>query len=179
MDDLRTPRISRTLRTPSTLRTPRTLRTPGELRTEPVGEDDRRAEDWRHVHNLIIPTAPLSADEVRERRSRNRLFVAYAAGVLVGCSTVRPPAGDEGAATVIARILPGERRKGYGTELYAHGVAVARELGASAIETVVLGSNPEGLEFARARGFVEVETYLLPGDTVPFTDLRLVEPAGG
>ncbi|MGW1463252.1 GNAT family N-acetyltransferase [Streptomyces sp. NPDC002308] len=88
---------------------------------------------------------------------------------------MRPPAGDGGAATVIARILPGDRRKGYGTQLYGHGVAVARELGASAIETVVLG-NPEGLEFARARGFVETETYLLPGDTVPFTDLRLAEP---
>ncbi|WP_327269164.1 GNAT family N-acetyltransferase [Streptomyces sp. NBC_01218] len=149
-----------------------------ELRVDHV-DDDSRAEEWRYVHNLVIPTAPLTADEVRERRTRNRLFVARAAGVLVGCSTVRPPTGDDGVATVIARVLPDHRRKGYGTELYRHGLLVAREWGAAEVETVVSGSNPEGLEFARARGFVEVETYLLPGDTVPFTDLRLAERAAG
>ncbi|WP_327176446.1 GNAT family N-acetyltransferase [Streptomyces sp. NBC_01335] len=137
--------------------------------------DDSRAEAWRQVHNLIIPTALLTAEEVRERRSRNRLFVAHVAGEVVGCSTVRPPAAGEGVATVIARVLPDRRRRGYGTALYTHGLAVARRLGAETVETVVLGSNAEGLEFARARGFVEVETYLLPGDTVPFVDLRLAQ----
>ncbi|WP_328721033.1 GNAT family N-acetyltransferase [Streptomyces sp. NBC_00247] len=142
--------------------------------------DDLLAEEWRSVHNLIVPTAPLTADEVRERRTRNLLFVARAAGVVAGCSTVRPPTVGEGVATVIARILPECRKRGFGTALYAHGLALARESGARTIETVVLGSNTEGLEFARARGFVEVETYLLPGDTIPFVDLRLAEsPAGG
>ncbi|MGW0857806.1 GNAT family N-acetyltransferase [Streptomyces sp. NPDC002690] len=135
--------------------------------------DDLLAEEWRRVHDLIVPTAPLTAEEVRERRTRNRLFVARACGVLVGCSTVRPPTDGGRVATVIARILPGHRRRGFGTALYQHGLALARELGAEAVETVVLGSSAEGLEFARARGFVEVETYLLPGDTIPFTDLRL------
>ncbi|MFE9852129.1 GNAT family N-acetyltransferase [Streptomyces sp. NPDC005576] len=130
--------------------------------------------EWRDVHNRVVPTAPLTADEVRERRTRNRLFVARVGDVLVGCSTVRPPVGGEGAAaTVIARILPEYRKRGYGAGLYGHGLRVARELGAGAIETVVLGSNTEGLGFAVRRGFVEVETYLLPGDTVPFIDLRL------
>ncbi|MEW1696346.1 hypothetical protein [Streptomyces sp. NPDC091278] len=31
----------------------------------------------------------------------------------------------------------------------------------------------EGLRSARARGFTEVERYVLPGDTVPFVALRL------
>ncbi|MFF1834961.1 GNAT family N-acetyltransferase [Streptomyces sp. NPDC058231] len=142
------------------------------LRFEPV-DGAATLHDWQHVHNTIIPTGVLSLDEVRERVRRNRLEVAYLGDVLVGCSTVRPPAGDEAVATVIARVLPAHRRQGIGTELCARGLAQARELGADAIGTVVLATNPDGLRFAHARGFVEVERYLLPGDTVPFIDLLL------
>jgi hypothetical protein len=53
------------------------------------------------------------------------------------------------------------------------GLGRARELGAEVIETVVLSSNENGLRFARHRGFVEIERYLLPGDTTPWIDLRL------
>ena len=52
----------------------------------------------------IIPTAPLSTDEVRERAGRNHLEVLYADDVAVGCSTVRPPS-DSSTATVIAPCL--------------------------------------------------------------------------
>ncbi|MFE3110468.1 GNAT family N-acetyltransferase [Kitasatospora indigofera] len=150
---------------------------PAGLRFEPVG-GEALLRDWRHVHNVIIPTDPLSPDEVRERAGRNRLVVAYLGDVLVGCSTVRPPAahppaGGRAAATVIARVLAAHRGQGIGAALYAHGLATARGLGAEVIETVVLASNPDGLRFALAHGFVEVETYLLPGDTVPYVDLRL------
>ncbi|MET9616166.1 GNAT family N-acetyltransferase [Kitasatospora indigofera] len=147
------------------------------MRFEPVG-GEALLRDWRHVHNVIIPTDPLSPDEVRDRAGRNRLVVAYLGDVLVGCSTVRPPAahppaGGRAAATVIARVLAAHRGQGIGGALYAHGLATARGLGAEVIETVVLASNPDGLRFALAHGFVEVETYLLPGDTVPYVDLRL------
>ncbi|MER7519185.1 GNAT family N-acetyltransferase [Streptomyces sp. NPDC126499] len=133
--------------------------------------------DWRLVHNAVIPTAPLSADEVRERAGRNRLDVAYADGTVVGCSTVRPPDEETPAATVISRVLPGCRGRGYGTALYERALAHARSLSAAGVETVVLASNTEGLRFAQARGFVEVERYVLPGDTVPFVALRLDEGA--
>ncbi|MFF5970200.1 GNAT family N-acetyltransferase [Streptomyces sp. NPDC012769] len=131
--------------------------------------------DWRLIHNAIIPTAPLSADEVRERAARNRLEVAYADGTAVGCSTVRPPDEETPAATVISRVLPAYRGRGYGTALYERGLAHARTLSDAGVETVVLASNQEGLRFALARGFVEVERYVLPGDTVPFVALRLAE----
>jgi len=49
----------------------------------------------------------------------------------------------------------------------------ARELGAEVIETVVLSSNEDGLRFALKHGFVETERYLLPGDSIPWIDLRL------
>ncbi|MFF0431378.1 GNAT family N-acetyltransferase [Streptomyces sp. NPDC004327] len=133
--------------------------------------------DWRLIHNAIIPTAPLSEADVRERAGRNRLDVAYVDGVPVGCSTVRPPDEETSAATVISRILPEYRRRGYGTALYERGLAHARTLSDAGVETVVLASNTEGLRFALARGFVETERYLLPGDTVPFVTLRLDEAA--
>jgi GNAT superfamily N-acetyltransferase len=135
-------------------------------------DGDATLEDWRHVHNAIIPTAMLSLDEVRERAGRHRLDIAYLDDELVGCMTVRPPTNGRPAATVIARILPPYRRQGYGSTLYAHGLAQARDLGATVIETVVLAANPEGLQFAEARGFVETRRYTLPGDTIPFIDLR-------
>lgn len=143
-----------------------------DLRIEPVS-GEALVRDWQYVHNLIIPTDPLSLDDVRERAGRHRLEVAYLGDTLVGCSTVRPPTADTAAATVIARVLPEHRRQGLGARLYVHALAYARALGATVIETVVLESNPDGLRFAEAQGFVEIERYLLPGDTVPFVDLRL------
>ncbi len=142
------------------------------LRIEPV-DGDRMMLDWQHVHNTIIPTAPLTLDEVRERTGRNHLEVAYLGEVAVGCSTVRPPT-DEDAAVVIARVLPEYRRRGIGRALYERGLERAREFADERpIETVVLASNEHGLAFAGKHGFVEVERYILPGDTIPFVSLRL------
>ena len=110
---------------------------------------------------------------MRDRLERHHLDVAYLGDVLVGCSTVRPPADGTATATVIARVLGPHRGRGFGGELYERGLARARESGARVIETVVLASNEDGLRFAREHGFVEIERYLLPGDTVPYVDLRL------
>ncbi|MGW6534641.1 GNAT family N-acetyltransferase [Streptomyces sp. NPDC055051] len=134
---------------------------------------ERELADWRAVHNAIVPTAVLSEEQVRERAGRNRLEVAYLGGVAVGCSTVRPPDAETPAATVIARILPEHRRRGYGTLLCERGLGHARTLSDAGVETVVLASNEEGLRFALARGFTEVERCVLPGDTIPFVTLRL------
>ncbi|MEU8222007.1 GNAT family N-acetyltransferase [Kribbella sp. NPDC048915] len=144
-----------------------------ELRIVPVA-DDRTLLDWQRVHNEIIPTAPLSVDEIRERSTRNVLEVAYDGDVLVGCSTVRPPSEESAAAVVIARVLPAYRRRGFGTAIYEHCLRRGRKLG-DGIETHILSSNTDGVRFAKAHGFVEVETYLLPGDTIPFLHLRLSE----
>jgi GNAT superfamily N-acetyltransferase len=145
-----------------------------ELRFEPVQRVGRAAvlRDWQHLHNLIIPTAPLSVDEIEERAQRNHLEVAYLDGVAVGCSTVRPP--TEGTATVIARVRPDYRRRGFGARIYRRALAKAHELGAQVIETVVLESNEDGLHFAQHHGFVEIERYVLPGDSIAFVTLRLL-----
>jgi GNAT superfamily N-acetyltransferase len=136
-------------------------------------DDEAGLKDWQYVHNVIVPPAAMSLDEVRERSGRNHLEVVYLGDVLVGCSTVRPPKDGGSTATVIARILSGHRRQGFGEELYERGLKQARALGADVIETVVLASNEDGLRFAVQRGFVEIERYVLPGETAEWVDLRL------
>ena len=75
---------------------------------------------------------------------------------------------------VIARVLPEHRRQGIGTALYERGLEVARSWADERpVETVVLATNEAGLAFALDRGFVEVERYLLPGDTIPYVALTL------
>jgi GNAT superfamily N-acetyltransferase len=148
-----------------------------DLRTEAV-LGDAMLDEWRHVHNVVVPPAALSLDEVRERSGRYRLRNAYLGDELVGCSTVRPPEGEDAAATVIARVLPQYRRRGFGTELYERSLAHARVLGARVIETCVLAANEDGVRFARGRGFVEVDRYVLDGESDLWVDLRL-EPSAG
>ncbi|MDC0769958.1 GNAT family N-acetyltransferase [Streptomyces sp. HD] len=143
-----------------------------DLRIAPV-DGEVMLEEWRHVHNVIVPPAAMDLDEVRERAGRYRLRNAYAGDVLVGCSTVRPPEGEGAVATVIARVLPEYRRRGYGAELYEDGLAHARVLGAGAVETCVLAVNEDGLRFAGARGFVEIDRYVLDGESDQWVDLRL------
>ncbi|MFJ5264347.1 GNAT family N-acetyltransferase [Streptomyces sp. NPDC088387] len=143
-----------------------------------VGVDgDAMVEEWRHVHNAVVPAAAMSLDDARARVGRYRLVNAYLGEVLVGCSTVRPPAGEERVATVIARVLPAFRGRGIGRVLYDDGLAHARGLGAGAVETVVLAANGDGLRFAAARGFAESERYVLPGESDEWVDLRLTDPA--
>ncbi|WP_328912006.1 MULTISPECIES: GNAT family N-acetyltransferase [unclassified Streptomyces] len=142
------------------------------LRIEPP-HGDAMLGDWLHVHNTIIPTDPLTLDDVRERVRRHRLAVAYRGDTVVGCTTVRPPVDGSSTAVVIARVLPEHRGQGLGAELYARGLALARALGAEVVETVVLASNEDGLRFALRHGFVEFERYVLPGDTIPFVELRM------
>ncbi|MFF7470939.1 GNAT family N-acetyltransferase [Streptomyces sp. NPDC008092] len=129
-------------------------------------------EEWRYVHNVVVPPAAMSVGEVRERLARGyRLENAYDGDVLVGCSTVRPVV--DGVVTVIARVLPEFRRRGFGAALYEHALAYARVQGAEAVETCVLGVNEDGVRFALRRGFVEVERYVLDGESDEWVDLRL------
>jgi len=143
------------------------------LRTK-VPESEQELEDWQRVHNTVVPTHHLSLDDVRDRVERHRILIAYLGDVVIGSTTVRPPTEESPAVTVIVRVLEEHRRLGFGAELYKQALAQARELEAEAtIETVVLASNPDGLNFAEKQGFVEIERYTLPGETVAFIDLRL------
>ncbi|POX45086.1 GNAT family N-acetyltransferase [Streptomyces sp. Ru71] len=146
---------------------------PTGLLIQPVTGEDM-LQEWRHVHNVIVPPAAMTPDQARQRLTRYRLANAYLDGVLVGCSTVRPP--QDGTATVIARVLPAHRRQGIGTALYQDGLGHARVLGARTVETCVLAANTDGLQFARARGFTETDRYVLDGESDLWIDLRLTSP---
>ncbi|MFJ4472944.1 GNAT family N-acetyltransferase [Streptomyces sp. NPDC089424] len=138
-----------------------------------AAEGERMLEQWRDVHNTVVPPGALSLDEVRERGGRYRLENAYVGEALVGCSTVRPAEREGGAVTVIARVLPQWRGRGVGRVLYDHVLGQARDMGAGVVETCVLAANGDGLRFAESRGFVEVDRYVLPGDQDEWVDLRL------
>ena len=135
--------------------------------------DEHTVADWQRIHNEVIPTDPLSLDDVLERSARHRLEVAYVGTEAVGNSTVRRPTEDAGTM-VIARVLPPYRRRGIGTVLFHRGLEVAVTWADQRpVETVVLETNEDGLAFALTRGFVEVERYTLPGATIPYVALEL------
>ena len=46
-----------------------------DLRIKAVDGDDM-LEQWRHVHNVIVPPAAMALEEVRERAGRARLETA-------------------------------------------------------------------------------------------------------
>ena len=133
-------------------------------------DSEQTLKDWQHVHNDIVPLAALDLDEVRDRVGRYHLEVAYADGVLVACTTVRPP-GDDGTATVIVR--PDHRHQGYGRKLYARSLDAAYVLGARQVETIVWEPNVDGLKFALANGFVETERHRPDGEDAAYITLRL------
>jgi GNAT superfamily N-acetyltransferase len=58
-------------------------------------------------------------------------------------------------ATALVTVLEHKRRRGAGTALYEAISAWARERGLEEVEAVVADDDPESLEFARRRGFVE------------------------
>ncbi|MDQ2847834.1 MAG: hypothetical protein M3Y77_16115 [Actinomycetota bacterium] len=136
--------------------------------------DDSAAAEWRAVHNLVIATAPLSADDVRDRVVQHRLALAYADGVLVGNSTVRPATQTE-PATVIVRILPAWRRRGLGTEYFHRLTTQDPSLLGQDVATVVLTANRDGLAFCARHGFVEVERYEVDGSE--YADFIRTSPA--
>lgn len=132
---------------------------------------DHLLEQWRAVHNDVIGPAQLTAQEVAKNAVHNHLTVAYADGVLVGNATVRAP--HDGVVTVIVRILPAFRRRGFGSEYLRAMLLWARSSEVEQIRTVVLSENLDGLHFAIQHGFVETDRYEVDG--VAFVEFTLQE----
>ena len=128
-------------------------------------------EPWRRVHNTVISPVELTREDVTQRALRNDLTVAFHAGVLVGNATVRAP--EDGAVTVIVRVLPEHRRRGHGSEYLREVLKRPHAREAEQINTVVLAASVAGLAFAHRHGFVETERYEVEG--VAYVDLALQE----
>jgi len=133
---------------------------------------DATEDAWRDIHNRIIPAHPLSAEDVRERRQRNLLTLAFQDEELVGNATLRPPADNSDTATVIVRILPEQRNQGFGASYLAAMLERVRVLGVARVQTVVLTDNAAGLRFAHQHGFVEIDRYVVDG--AEYVDLGLI-----
>lgn len=142
---------------------------------------------WLAVHNILIPNAPLTLADARQRLRRHRLLVAITANDVVGTTTVRPPTADTSEAMVIARVLPEHQGTGLGQRLYESALAQALDFAPDRIRTCVLATSKRGLDFATRNGFVEVERYVLNDDDVAFVELvreappppRTAGPAAG
>ncbi len=133
---------------------------------------DTDIEDWRQVHNAIIPDE-LGFDDVRERLQRNHLDVAYLGEALVACTTVRPPSPDSAEPIVIVRVLPDYRRQGIGATLLERALGQAAEFGGEGVATIVWEPNVDGLRFATAHGFTdEIDRYVPDGETSAYLTLR-------
>ncbi len=143
--------------------------TDGELRIELVTPDAAESiENWQRIHNEIVPTDPLSLEQVTERAKCNQLHLGFVDKVAVACSTVRPP--SDNAVVVIVRVVATARRMGIGSELYAYLLNHDWVASAKAIETVVLASNPAGLSYALHRQFEIIDDYEIDG--ARYIDLR-------
>jgi hypothetical protein len=96
------------------------------------------------------------------------------ATALIGCDPVRPP-DDVGNFTVVARVLPKDRPRGYGETLFVDAMKTARGLGGATLETIVLELKFDGLRFDLGYAFVEVSRHISPEDREPLNDVAAYE----
>lgn len=137
---------------------------------------DEDYEAWRQVRIAVLPyERTLSVAELRASESPERLMVvARMDGTVVGHG-LSDRADSAGSGSVIPRVLPEHRRRGYGTALLERLIAHVEGLGFPMLRA---GADDEGsLAFAHRFGFTEVnreveQTYRIerPIEPTPVPD---------
>jgi GNAT superfamily N-acetyltransferase len=132
-----------------------------ELNVRPA-QGPKDAQDSLAIYNEVWPRVAISMDEVD---SFKRSVMAWADllaqtdGEAVGSAfvAIQPSRPDVGSAsvTVLARF----RGRGAGSALYREVSAWCAGQGIDIIETPVEGEDEASLDFARRRGFTEIERY--------------------
>lgn len=117
--------------------------------------DEQRGLD---VYNAVWPEDRIGLEEERSYRAgqlENIDLLARLDGAVGGhaIGSIQPQLPDFVAAFV--SVLPGYRRRGAGTALYAAISTWARERGLDTIQAIVADDDSQSLAFARRRGFVE------------------------
>jgi mycothiol synthase len=110
------------------------------------------------VWNEVWPHERVGLPEVHSYKTGLRDHVDLIAridGRLAGSAVVGIEPQRPDLATALITVLREQRRRGVGTALYEVISAWARERGLDVLEAVVADDDPESLEFARGRGFVE------------------------
>jgi mycothiol synthase len=110
------------------------------------------------VWNEVWPHERVGLSEVHSYKAGlrdNVDLIARVDGALAGSAVcgIEPQRPD--LATALVTVLEDQRSRGAGTALYEAISAWARERGLDVMEAVVADNDPESLEFARRRGFVE------------------------
>ena len=109
------------------------------------------------VQNAVFPRSRIGLADVlayEEAVEHSIELLAEADGQVVGSAHGGVEAGNRHPSTSIA-VLPEHRGRGVGTALYRELSAWARSTGADALYSAVEESDPESLDWAQRRGFVE------------------------
>ncbi|MCD6640000.1 MAG: GNAT family N-acetyltransferase [Nocardioides sp.] len=116
---------------------------------------DADYEQWRQVRIAVVPyERTQSIEELRAAASPERLLVVARQGDEVVGSGMAARADTAQAGSVIPRVLPEHRRRGYGTALLERLVEHVETLGVPMLRA---GADDEGsLAFAQRFGFTEV-----------------------
>lgn len=113
-----------------------------------VAESDADLDLWARIRTAASPREPV----VRPQRSADRLLLLAGEA---GCARA-VPSDLEGHVSIGVYVLPEERGRGLGGELYGRCLEHARSLGRAHLFTTIDAQSEPGLRFAAARGFVEV-----------------------
>jgi ribosomal protein S18 acetylase RimI-like enzyme len=156
------------------------LRKAGEADAEALAGVIRGAfEEYRG--RLDPPSGALAetADTVREKMRAAQAVLALASGVPVGCVFSRP---EEGRLYLFRlAVLPGQRGRGLGRALLAHGEGRAWELGLPRVRLGVRTALPRQIAFYEGLGYRRVGDGTHPGYAGPTYLLleRATRMAGG
>jgi GNAT superfamily N-acetyltransferase len=131
----------------------------GELVIANALDDD--LADWVAVRNRVDVRAPSDVAEMvfftAFEKGRVNLL-ARLDGRPVGAALAGHYQGapDVPFGECLVRVPREDRRRGVGSALYAAGLRHLRELGKDAVQTWSYEDDPDGLSFARKRGFSEI-----------------------
>lgn len=122
-------------------------------------EDDARS---LAIYNAVWPRVAVSVDEVN---SHKRSVLAWADHLAViddepvgsGFVAIHPSRPDVGSASIT--VLAPHRGRGAGRALYRHVSAWCAAQGINTLEAPIEGEDEASLEYARRRGFTEIERY--------------------
>ena len=136
-------------------------------------DDDAALAVAVELANAITPEHALTLDERRQilaQLTRNRTFLAYENGVVVGTSSgmFHPGSPHPNCRNLVLREARG---RGIGNALYAAVSSWAAEEGATMLEARADEADPAGIEFALHRGFEEVSREIQA-----VLDLDAIEP---
>jgi mycothiol synthase len=140
-------------------------------------------ETWATLKSTVVPNEPVTAEQMAANDEEGRLLLlAELDGAAVGCG-IAAPSHFGGRAFVAARVLPGHRRRGVGTELLRELSEHARSLGRDGINAFVYADEPHSIAFAEHFGLAEADYQLeqvrtIGDETAPRSGLELVPITG-